>query len=190
MLCGLARPAPGAEADRIDFNFQIRPLLSDRCFKCHGPDERARKKRLRLDTQEGLFGKLEEGWAVVRPGDTNRSELVRRILATDPEEMMPPPDSQLSLSAADKDLLRRWVAGGAPFKSHWSLIPVAKVTPPRLWDRTWARNPVDAFVRAKLDAAKLSPAPQAGREILLRRLALDLTGLPPTIPEQIGRAHV
>ena len=182
-LWAFVNPAHGAEMDKLDFNFQIRPLLSDRCFKCHGPDEKARKKKPRLDTREGMFRELADGFAVVRPGNTNKSELVRRIFATDPDVLMPPPDSKLKLSAAEKDLLTRWVARGAEFKPHWSLIPVEKVSPPRLGNNTWARNPIDEFVLAKLDAEKLPPASEAAREVLLRRLALDLTGLPPTVEE-------
>jgi len=173
----------GAEAAKVDFNFQIRPLLSDRCFKCHGPDEKARKKKLRLDQHEGMFRELDENFAVVRPGNPSQSDLIRRIFATDPEEMMPPPDSELKLSAAEKDLLRRWVAQGAEFKPHWSLIPVGNVTPPRPRKKNWVRNPIDAFVLERLEAGKLSPAPEASREVQLRRLALDLTGLPPTVEE-------
>ena len=175
--------APGANTDKIDFNFQIRPLLSDRCFKCHGPDERTRKKKLRLDSPEGMFKKLPGRLAVVHPGDTRRSELIRRIFSTDPEEVMPPPDSQLTLTPTEKDQLRRWVAQGAEFKSHWSLIPVEKVAVPRVQNKKGFPNPVDAFVQAKLIPLGLSPAPEANRETQLRRLALDLTGLPPSLAE-------
>ncbi len=179
---GLLSSLPAAEPGRVDFNFQIRPLLSDRCFKCHGPDEKARKKKLRLDQHDGMFKELEDDFAVVKPGDTNHSELIRRIVATDPDEVMPPEDSQLKLSAAEKNLLVRWVAQGAEFKPHWSLIPVGKVSPPPE-KNSWARTPIDAFVLAKIDAEKLSPAPEASREVLLRRLAFDLTGLPPSVAE-------
>ncbi len=183
LLCLSGHSVAGAEAGKIDFNFQVRPLLSDRCYKCHGPDEKARKKKLRLDTREGLFGELPDGLAVVRPGDTNKSELVRRIFAADPDDRMPPADSGLALSAAEKDLLRRWVAEGAEFKPHWSLIPVGKVSPPEPRNKTWARNPIDDFVLARMEAENLSPAGEAAPETWLRRLALDLTGLPPTIEE-------
>ncbi len=183
MFALLALSAKAAEPGRVDYNSQIRPLLSDRCFKCHGPDEKARKKKLRLDTREGMFKELEDGFAVVRPGDTNRSELVRRILTTDGDDVMPPADSKLKLSAAEKGLLQRWVAEGADFRTHWSLIPVEQILPPQPRDAKWGSNPIDAFIRARLEAEKLSPAPEAARETLLRRLALDLTGLPPTLAE-------
>ncbi len=171
-----------ADSGKVDFNFQVRPLLSDRCFTCHGPDSRARKKDLRLDTREGLFKKIDDGQFVVKPGDTNKSELIRRIFATD-DDQMPPQSSQRTLAPAEKELLKRWVLQGAEYKPHWSFIPVAKVSPPKIPNQTWAKNPIDEFVLAKLDAEKLAPAPVAARETLLRRLALDLTGLPPTPPE-------
>ncbi len=183
LILGLLTSLPAAEPGRVDYNFQIRPLLSDRCFKCHGPDEKARKQKLRLDQHDGMFKELDDDFAVVKPGDTNHSELIRRIFATDPEEVMPPEDSHLKLSAAEKNLLVRWVAQGAEFKPHWSLIPVGKVSPPQPEHNNWIRNPIDAFVLARLDAEKLSPAPETSREVLLRRLAFDLTGLPPTITE-------
>ena len=175
--------ARGADLGKVDYNFQIRPLLSDRCFKCHGPDESARKKKLRLDTREGLFKALDADLTVVKPGDPGKSELVRRILTPDEDDLMPPPKSGLKLSAAEKDLLQRWVAEGAEYKSHWSLIPVRPVTPPKPTGAQGLRNPIDSFVLFRLDAEKLSPVPEAARETLLRRLALDLTGLPPTLPE-------
>lgn len=166
-----------------DFNFQIRPLLSDRCFKCHGPDEQARKGKLRLDTREGALKQLEDGWAVIKPGDPSNSEMIRRIFTTDEDDLMPPPKSNLKLSPAEKELLKRWIAEGAEYKSHWSFISVGKVTPPRPLDKQWARNPIDSFVQSRLEAENLRPAPEASREILIRRLALDLTGLPPTLEE-------
>ena len=172
-----------AESSRVDFNRHIRPLLSDRCYTCHGPDERARKKKLRLDTREGLFKALEDGRAVVTPGDPSKSELVRRILAADADDLMPPPESKLSLSPVEKDLLKRWVTQGAEFKPHWSFIPVETVAPPQVANQAWVRNPIDAFVLAQLVSKKLSPALEAARETLLRRLALNLTGLPPTVAE-------
>src|SRR6187402_1132173 len=121
---------PPAMTSRVDFTRQIRPLLSDRCFKCHGPDASRRKAKLRLDVREGAFKKLDGGWAVVKPGDPSKSELVRRITTDDTEDMMPPPESKLSLTADEKALLMRWVAEGADYRPHWSLAPVAAVTLP------------------------------------------------------------
>src|SRR5919108_3348307 len=123
LVLGFAAPkgmaAPAAESDRGDFNFHIRPLLSDRCFACHGPDEKARKGKLRLDTREGMLKSLEDGRAVVKPGDPDKSELVRRIHSTDPDELMPPPESNLKLSESEKERLKRWIAEGAEYRGHW-----------------------------------------------------------------------
>jgi hypothetical protein len=174
--------AVAADAGKVDFNFQIRPLLSDRCFTCHGPDERARKARLRLDTREGLFKDLEDGAAVIKPGKPAESELVRRIQATD-DDQMPPEKSSLKLTDAEKELLKRWIAQGAEYKSHWSFNPVEEVSPPTPRDGKLSRNPIDAFVLSRLEKEKLKPAPEASRETLIRRLALNLSGLPPTLEE-------
>ncbi len=174
---------PGAADTRpIDFSYQIRPLLSDRCFRCHGPDAGKRKAKLRLDKREGMLKKLEDvgkGWAVVKPRDPEKSELIRRIFTDDEDDRMPPPESHLTLSAADKALLKRWVLEGADYRPHWSLAPVRAVGVPRLGDATAPANPIDAFVRRRLEAEGLTPAPQASPDIALRRLAFNLTGLPP-----------
>jgi hypothetical protein len=167
----------------IDFNHQIRPLLSDRCYRCHGPDSAKRKAKLRLDTREGLFREAESGLAVVAPRDVENSDLIRRISSGDTEEMMPPPDSHLSLTEAEKALLKRWVAEGADYKPHWSLLPVGPVAVPTVRDAAVTTNPIDAFVRARLDQEGLTPAPHASAETIVRRLALNLTGLPPTPAE-------
>ena len=106
VVAGLVPRTLAEQPKRIDFNFQIRPLLSDRCFKCHGPDEKARKAKLRLDLREGILKELEDGWAVVKPGNPARSEMVRRIFATDEDDLMPPPKSNLKLAAAEKELLK------------------------------------------------------------------------------------
>lgn len=171
------------EPARVDFNFQIRPLLSDRCFRCHGPDAGSRKAKLRLDTNEGLLKELDDDWAVVKPGDPARSELVRRIFTDNEDDLMPPLDSHLKLTAAEKELLKRWVSEGAEYKSHWAFLPVEKVVPPQPRDSQWAQNPVDLFVLSRFEKENLSPAAQASHEILIRRLALNLTGLPPTVAE-------
>ena len=178
-----AATALTAETARVDFNFQVRPLLSDRCFKCHGPDEKARKRKLRLDLREGIFKPLDDGLAVVKPGDTNHSEIIRRLYSADPEEQMPPPNSKLSLTSGEKELLLRWVVEGAEFKPHWSLIPPRTAAPPTPNRKGWVKNPIDAFVLARLEKELLSPAPEATRETLLRRLSFDLTGLPPSVEE-------
>jgi hypothetical protein len=176
----LGVPHGGRAAEAVDFNFQIRPLLSDRCYHCHGPDAGSRKAKLRLDTPEGMRKSLEDGWAVVKPGQPEKSELVTRIFSQDEDEVMPPPDSHLKLSADEKELLKRWIAEGAVTKPHWAFIPVEPVIPPLPRDSRQVRNPIDQFVFARLEKENLSAAPPAAREILIRRLALNLTGLPPT----------
>ncbi|MEP6917596.1 MAG: DUF1549 domain-containing protein, partial [Acidobacteriota bacterium] len=171
-----------AEIRRIDFSYQIRPILSDRCFRCHGPDAGKRKAKLRLDTRDGMLRKVTEagkGWAVVKPRDPDRSELIRRIFTSNEDDRMPPPESHLALTAAEKALLKRWVIEGADYRPHWSLVPVHAVAVPRLRDGSAPANPIDAFVRTRLEAEGLTPAPQASPETLIRRLALNLTGLPP-----------
>jgi hypothetical protein len=167
----------------VDFNFQIRPLLSDRCFNCHGPDPSSRKARLRLDTLEGLRKELPDGGAVVKPGQPDQSELIRRIFAESEDDVMPPPETNLQLTPAEMELLQRWIAEGAEYKSHWAFLPVGAVKPPSTTDTNWVRNPIDQFVLARLGKEKLAPAAEAAPETLLRRLTLDLTGLPPTVVE-------
>jgi hypothetical protein len=183
LVVGAVSDLPGAESSKVDFNFQVRPLLSDRCYRCHGPDAASRKAKLRLDTREGALKQLDDGWAVVKPGSPDKSELIRRIGTDNEDDLMPPPDSHLKLSGEEKELLRRWIAEGAEYKSHWSFLPVEKVAPPQPRDSRWARNSIDAFVLSRLEKEKLRPAPEASREILIRRLALNLTGLPPTVGE-------
>ncbi len=182
-LLAWSPPAHSANRDPIDFNFQIRPLLSDRCYRCHGPDAGSRQGKLRLDTREGALKELPDGWAVVKPGQPEKSELISRIFTANEDDVMPPPDSHLKLTATEKELLKRWVTEGAEYKAHWAFLPVAKVTPPEPRDSRRARNPIDRFVQSQLEAAHLAPAPPAPREVLIRRLALNLTGLPPTTAE-------
>jgi len=186
ILLWLALAAPGEIANaapppaRVDFNYHIKPLLSDRCFLCHGPDEKGRKGKLRLDTQEGAFKALTDGKFIIKPGDAANSELIHRITSDDPEEVMPPPKSNLALSTDEIALLQKWVTQGAEWKKHWSFLPVGKVAVPETKNRKWARNDVDRFVLARLEAERLKPAPEATRERWLRRASFDLTGLPPS----------
>lgn len=177
MTCSAASPAT------LDFNFQIRPLLSDRCFRCHGPDSGSRKAKLRLDQRDGILKELDGGMAVVKPGDVEHSEIVRRIFTDNEDDLMPPPDSHLALTAAEKEMLKRWVLEGAEYKPHWSFIPVQPVEFPEANKKDSLSNPIDKFIRARLDKEKLRPAAQAPRETVIRRLALNLTGLPPTLAE-------
>jgi len=160
----------------------IRPILADKCFQCHGPDEESREADLRLDTQEGATADLG-GYAAVVPGDPEQSALYERIRADDDDVRMPPPDSGMTLSDNEIEQLRRWIASGAPWQEHWSFVPPRSPDLPEVSDGDWPRNTVDHFVLSRLDAAGLRPSPEADRRTLVRRLFLDLTGLPPSIEE-------
>ncbi|CAN5165116.1 DUF1553 domain-containing protein [soil metagenome] len=170
-------------SEKIDYNFHVKPILSDRCFACHGPDKNKRSGDLRLDTPEGAFALLGDNkdHTAIIPGDTKNSELIKRINSNDPEYMMPPPESHLSLSPEDKELLTAWIKQGAEYKPHWSFIPPEKPKFPQVNEEKWVKNPIDAFVVAKLEQEGFSPAPEADKETLIRRVSFDLTGLPPTI---------
>lgn len=170
--------------ETVDFNFHIKPILSDRCFTCHGPDENARKANLRLDTEEGAFAQREDSSSAIVPGDVERSVFMQRIGHADPDERMPPPESNLTLSEYEMALLRRWIEQGAEWKKHWAYISPEKSTPPEVSQPEQIVNPIDQFIQARLEREGLQPAPKASKEILIRRLAFDLTGLPPTL-EQI-----
>lgn len=166
----------------LNFDRDIRPILSDNCFHCHGPDAATRMGGIRLDTKEGAFS-VSEGVAVIAPGNPDLSELIRRIESSDPADQMPPPEAKKKFSDADRALLRQWIAEGAPWADHWALVPPVKPPLPQPTVGTWPRNPIDHFVAAKLDELGLAPAPEASRRTLIRRLSLDLTGLPPTPAE-------
>ena len=178
-LCALAAfPAAAAAAGEVEFNRDVRPILSNNCFYCHGPDQHKRKAKLRLDTREGATGE-RGGSRAIDPDDLAGSELIGRIFSQDPEEMMPPPESHHKLTDTEKQTLRTWVAQGAKYEDHWSFIPPRKPAVPG----APGRNPIDAFILDRLDEAKLTPQPEAGRETLIRRTSFDLTGLPPTPAE-------
>jgi hypothetical protein len=164
----------GHAADKIIYNRDIRPILADNCFACHGPDNNARKADLRLDQRESAI----DSGAIV-PGKPDESSLVNHIFSNDAEEVMPPPASNKKLTASQKDLLKRWIAGGATYQAHWSFVPPERPPVPAVKDQAWARNPIDRFILAELDEQGLKPAPEADRRTLARRLSLDLTGLPP-----------
>lgn len=165
----------------IDFNFHIKPILSDRCFACHGPDDNARKGDVRLDQKEFAFRKLDslDDNYIISPGDIHHSEVYRRIIHKDPEEIMPPPESNLSLSDYEIALITRWIEQGADWKPHWSYIKPGKAPLPEVIDTEWPQNAIDYFVLNKLESLKISPSIKAKKEKLLRRLSFDLTGLPP-----------
>jgi hypothetical protein len=181
--CSPKAPPVEGLPEVVDFNFHVKPVLSDRCFACHGPDDRARKAGLRLDTRDGAFARLESGRRAIVPGSTRRSELVHRILSTDPAIVMPAPESHLALSDYERALLVRWIEQGAEWKPHWAFIrPIAR-RPPAAADARPHRTEIDAFIVAALARQRLAPSPEADRETLLRRVTFDLTGLPPSIEE-------
>jgi hypothetical protein len=172
-----------ATAESIDFNRDIRPILSDKCFKCHGPDEANREADLRLDILEGVLADLGDGYFPAVPGKPEDSEIVWRIEADDEEDLMPPVDSDMALSDLEKQRLRQWIAEGVEWKQHWSFEPVERPEAPSVSKPNWVRNGIDSFVLSRLDEAGLSPSKEADRTTLIRRLTLDLTGLPPTPTE-------
>lgn len=175
--------AGASDPEPVSFDKQIRPILSDRCYACHGPDEAARKGGLRLDLQEGAFGVGESGETAIVPGDPAGSELVERINASDVTLRMPPSDAHKPLTPGEIDLLTRWIAEGASWSEHWAFVaPTRPEVPPTEGD-AWVRGPIDAFVLAQLKKESLVPQPEADRAILLRRVTFDLTGLPPTREE-------
>ena len=163
----------------VDFNRDISPILSDTCFACHGPDDSQRKAGLRFDTKEGAFAKA----GVIIPGDSSNSRLIKRITATQPEMRMPPQGSDRSLTPNQIDILRRWVDEGAKWETHWAYLPPKRVESPRVANTGWPRNPIDNFILERLEREGLKPSPPADKATLLRRVSLDLTGLPPTTAE-------
>jgi len=170
-------------AESPDFNRDIRPILSRNCFACHGPDEHDRRGGLRLDDRAAATSELESGLTAIVPGKPAESELVARLHATDPDIVMPPPESNHVLTAAQKDLLEKWIAAGAPYAAHWAYVPPVATPDPAVKDQAWAGTWIDRFVLARLEAEGLAPAPDADKITLLRRVTFDLTGLPPTPAE-------
>ncbi|HEX4607368.1 MAG TPA: DUF1549 domain-containing protein, partial [Urbifossiella sp.] len=160
--------APRAAAD-VDFARDVRPVLAEYCFTCHGPDEKGRKADLRLDTKDGLTAAAKE--------------VLARVTAADPAERMPPEKGGKRLAPAQIDAVKKWVEGGAKWSAHWAFEAPKRPPLPVVRGAAWVRNPVDAFVLARLEKEGLKPSPEASREVLIRRLSLDLTGLPPTPKE-------
>ncbi|MBL8848762.1 MAG: DUF1553 domain-containing protein [Planctomycetaceae bacterium] len=167
----------------VRFNRDVRPILADTCFKCHGPDSVSRQADLRLDREAGLRGTTGEGAPVVSAGDAAASELYRRLITDDPSQRMPPADSGRTLSAEQIDTLRRWIEEGAAWEDHWAFLPPARTKPPAVNQADWAHNGIDHFVLAELERRGWSPSSVAADETLIRRVTLDLTGLPPTPAE-------
>ena len=172
-----------SEAAPLQFNRDIRPILAEKCFQCHGQDAKKRKGALRLDVQEFALGKAESGEFAIVSGHPELSAVITRIFSTDKDELMPPPKTHRHLSPEEKSTLKRWVEEGAQYQAHWSFIAPVKTTLPRVKNAGWLRNSIDQFVLANLEANGLEPSPEADRPTLIRRLSIDLTGLPATPAE-------
>lgn len=168
-----------AESPALDFNRDIRPILSENCFYCHGQDANKRKADLRLDVRDVAISS-----GAIAPENVAASQLIARINSADPNEMMPPADSNRRLSPEQKKTLERWIAEGAPYAAHWAFVAPKRPQEPKVKQADWVRTPIDRFVLAKLEAEGLAPSPEADRAALIKRLASDLTGLPPT-PEEV-----
>jgi hypothetical protein len=176
---------PAGAADRpVSFNRDIRPIMSDTCFRCHGPDKSSRMMGLRLDIREEATKKTKSGVTPIVPGKPEESAIVARIFATD-NRVMPPPYAHKELKDSQKETIRRWVAEGAKYEGHWAYQPVTHPAPPSLTGLvSEANDPIDAFIQQRLAAEGLKPSPEADRRTLIRRVTLDLTGLPPT-PQEV-----
>lgn len=174
-----------AMPDVVDYNYHIRPIFSDRCFKCHGPDANKRKANLRLDTPEGAYAAFKDNPSMhaIVPGNPEASDVFQRLITKDTSLRMPTMSSHLTVSQHEIDLIEKWIKQGAVYKPHWAFIQPVKAALPDA-DEDWVRNPIDYFVYAKMAEKSLKPSPEASKEQLLKRVCLDLTGLPPTIEMQ------
>ena len=170
-------------AERVDYLQDIRPILSDNCYACHGPNAEDREGELRLDSEESAFGEAASGELAIVVGKPEASELLRRMLSDDEDEVMPPADSGKSLKPEQIALVRQWIAQGADWQEHWSFVPPVLPELPKVRDASWPRNAIDTLILARLDREKLKPSAAAEKETLLRRVTFDLTGLPPTLLE-------
>ncbi|NOZ38847.1 MAG: DUF1549 domain-containing protein, partial [Planctomycetes bacterium] len=166
---------PPATGDALQYNRDIRPILVDACFACHGPDSASRKADLRLDQRDPAI-EME----ALLPGNPDESEMILRILSDDHDEVMPPPETKKTLTQQQKQTLIRWVKEGAEYELHWSFLPPERSEPPTVNHASWVRNPIDQFIAAQVESAGLAPATEADRRTLARRVSLDLTGLPPS----------
>lgn len=169
--------------ETVDYNFHVKPILSDNCYTCHGPDANKRKANLRLDLEETAFEELREtpgNYALV-PGKPNESMVYRHIMADNPDEIMPPTDSKLSLNSYQKKLIKKWIQQGAKYEKHWAFLPPKKKKVPKTEASDWGQNEIDGFILKKLQENNIQPSEKAFKETLIRRISLDLTGLPPQL---------
>ena len=181
--CGLAGPTLAAEPQAVDFTRQVLPLFADRCFACHGPDEKTREADLRLDLRASVFERDADSLLIV-PGKSRESPLYERVASHDPDLQMPPPSATRQLNPKEVDLIRQWIDQGADWQEHWAFISPVRPEVPDVSDADWPRNGIDRFILSRLDRESLEPSIEAKRETLIRRATLALTGLPPT-PEEI-----
>ena len=190
MSCGVELPTDIMTAydnlpAELDFNIHVKPILSDKCFACHGPDKGKIEAGLQLHTAETAYAELPESpnnYAIA-PGNLSDSEMFKRIIAEDPNEIMPPPAFKITLSNHEKAVLIKWIEDGAHYQPHWAFVKPQKEEAPEVVQKSWLKNEIDRFVLARLEKEKLTPSPKASKELLLRRLSLDLTGLPPSLDE-------
>ena len=173
-----------AAPKNITYNNHVRPILSDACFACHGPDSSKRKAGLRLDTEAAAYAALTSGTTPIVPGNRATSEVFARITTSDPDDKMPPAESHKTLTSEQIEIIGQWIDGGAKYEKHWAFVAPKPVTPPAVVDATWTKNDIDKFIRAALDEHGLTPNPEAEKRTLIRRAYLDLTGMPPT-PEAV-----
>ena len=178
-----AASAPHPSSAKVDFNRDIRPIFSDICSACHGPDDNKRKAGLRLDVKESALKPNKSGEIAIVPGNASQSALIKRVTSTDDDERMPPVKTGKKLTAAQIDLLRRWIEQGAEYKSHWAFIAPARPESPTVKNKSWPRNGIDHFILARLEKEGLKPTREADKATLIRRVTFDLTGLPPTPAE-------
>jgi hypothetical protein len=167
----------------IDFNRQIRPILSENCFACHGPDQKKRRAKLRFDTKEGAFAELRDGGFAIVPKKVDQSVLIERITEDNADRRMPPPESRKHLTPQQIALFKQWIEQGAPWSTHWAFVAPQRPPLPKVADAAWPRAPIDRFILARLEREGLKPSPEAERTTLIRRVTLELTGLPPTPAE-------
>ena len=177
-----ATHSAAADTETLQFNRDVRPILASLCFQCHGFDQKTRQANLRLDIREAAIAEVD-GRAAIRPQHPDASELLRRITSTDPELVMPPPETKLAVTPEQQEILRRWIAAGAVYQQHWAFEPPVIAPVPAVRQADWVRNPIDAFILGRLEQQQLQPAREADRPTLIRRTAFVLTGLPPTISE-------
>src|SRR5687768_6823041 len=171
--CLAAQPRAAGAAGAVDFNRDVRPILSENCFACHGPDEQKRKAGLRLDLRDAVLKEAESGAVPIVPGKPDESELLKRVTTLDADEKMPPARSQKQLTPRQIETLRNWVAEGAKYQGHWAFTAPVLPDLPAVKDQAWARGAIDRFVLARLEKENLTPSPEADRAALLRRLSLD-----------------